>query len=155
MTTTVAQLRADFPEFASTSTYPASQVNYWLTLAYSMLNAGRWGRQLDFGVAMFVAHNLVLEARAQYEAANGGVPGGQVGALSSKSVDKVSISYDVSAGIETGAGHWNLSIYGTRFIRLARMFGAGPIQLGIGCAPSGFVGAWTGPNVTPGFTNFG
>jgi len=54
------------------------------------------------------------------------------------------------------AGHWNLTVYGTRFIRFAKMFGAGPIQIGIGYNPSPFGGpAWPGPDCNPGFTNFG
>ena len=150
---TPAQFRADFPEFASTSQYTPSQVNYWLEFAYSMLNAGRWGRQLDFGVSMFAAHNLALEARAMKEAEKGGIPGAQVGPVNSKSVDKVSIGYDTSSGIEVGAGHWNMTIYGTRFIRMAKMFGAGPVQIGMGGGITG--SGWAGPLTTPGFSNFG
>jgi len=155
MTITVAQFRQDYPEFASTSQYTPSAVTYWLNLAYAMLNTRRWGNQLDIAAELFVAHNLVLEARAQAESKNGGIPGQQVGPVNSKSVDKVSIGYDTGSGIETDAGHWNMSIYGTRFIRLAKMFGAGPLQIGIGATPTGTGLGWSGPNVTPGFSNFG
>ena len=111
--------------------------------------------QLDVAAELFAAHNLTLEVRAQAESKNGGIPGQQVGPVNSKSVDKVSIGYDTGSGIEADAGHWNLSIYGTRFIRLAKMFGAGPIQIGIGVTPTGTGLGWSGPNVTPGFSNFG
>ena len=147
MTTSVQQFRADYPEFSGTTTYPNSQVQYWLNVAYSMLNAGRWGRQLDIGAAAFAAHNLSLEARAMAESANGGVPGGQVGPVSSKSVDKVSMSYDTSSGIQPGAGHWNMTIYGTRFIRMARMFGAGPVHVGMGSTPPLSGPGWAGLNL--------
>lgn len=153
MTISVAQFRVDYPEFGSTVSYPNSQVSYWLEVAYSMLNAGRWGRQLDIGAELFIAHHVAIEAKAMAESANGGIPGTQVGPVNSKSVDKVSMGYDTGAGIQEGAGHWNMTIYGTRFIRLARMFGAGPVQIGIGAAPVG--SAWSGPNCSPGFTNFG
>jgi hypothetical protein len=155
MTTTSAVFKGHYPEFVCPDTYPQSQVNYWIDIAYQLLNARRWGRQLDLAAELFVAHNLTLEARAQKEAANGGIPGGTVGPINSKSVDKVSIGYDTSAGIEKDAGHWNLSIYGTRFIRLAKLFGAGPIQIGIGVAPVGSGGGWSGPSVVLGFNNFG
>lgn len=151
---TPQQLRSDYPEFTSTVTYPNSAITYWLTVAYSMLNADRWGRQLDLGAAMFVAHNLVLEAKVQAEAKVGGIPGGQVGPINSKSVDKVSLGYDTAVGIVPDAGHWNLSIYGTRFIKLARMMGAGPIQLGVGASPYGSGPAWPGPWPFPSPTGF-
>lgn len=145
MTITPQQLRSDYPEFASTTTYPNSALEYWLNLAYLMLNAPRWGNILDLGAALFVAHHVTIEARNQAVAANGGIPGEQTGPLSSKSVDKVSISYDTGSGIQADAGHWNMTVYGTRFIRLMRMFGAGPVQVGIGQVPSGSGLGWPGP----------
>lgn len=154
MTISIAQFRADYPEFSSTTQYPNSQVTYWLNLAYSVLNAGRWGRQLDIGAALFTAHNIVIEARAQTEALQGALPGQMTGPVSSKSVDKVSVSYDTASGIEAGAGHWNLTIYGARFAKLIRLFGAGPLQIGVGSVPPGSGQAWAGPNTTPGFSNF-
>jgi len=157
MTTPVTPplFRSNYPEFSSTDRFPNSGVQYWLDTAYSFLNASRWGKQLDIGVSLYVAHNLSLEARAQAEAANGGVPGGQVGPVSSKSIDKVSVGYDTGAGTETGAGHWNSTIYGTRFFRLVKMFGSGPIQVGMGVSPPNTGLPWPGPLTTPGFTNFG
>jgi hypothetical protein len=77
------------------------------------------------------------------------------GVINSKSVDKVSIGYDTAGGIEAGAGHWNLTIYGTRLIKLIKMVGAGPVQVGIGCTPMYSGSAWSGPDCMPGFSNFG
>lgn len=156
MTVSVATFRADLPEFTSLSAYPDPGVTYWLTLAGLLLDPNRWGAGAaiaisppstvyDFGLEMFVAHNLVLERQAQKDAANGAVPGLNTGPVASKSVGSVSISYDASAGIELDAGHWNLTTYGTRFIKLARMMGAGGLQL-FGCpGPFGSGGAWPGP----------
>jgi len=154
MTIDVAQFRADYPEFASTADFPNSAVQYWLKVAYSLLNASRWGAQLDLGAELYVAHNLSLEARAQKEAQNGGVPGSQSGPISSKSVDKVSVSYDTGGASEEGGGQWNLTIYGTRFYNLAKKMGAGPIYIGVGSSPPFSGPAWPGPDVTPGPTNF-
>ena len=155
MTATPATFKGHYPEFVCPDTYPQSQVQFWLDIAYSMLNASRWGRQLDIGVELYVAHNLALEARSQATAANGGIPGESVGVLNSKSVDKVSAGYDTGIATEQNAGHWNSTIYGTRFYRLAKMFGAGPVQVGIGVAPPLSGLGWPGPLTTPGFTNFG
>lgn len=154
MPITNIQFRADYPEFSDAVKYPESQITYYLTLAYQMLNPGRWMSQLDLGAELFVAHNIAIEARAQIEAANGGIPGTTTGPISGKSVDKVSVSFDVGAGIELDAGHWNLTVYGTRFIRLARQKGAGPLQVGIGTDPGLNGPAWPGPWPYPGVTSF-
>jgi len=144
MSVTPQQLRYDYPEFASTSDYPNSQLEYWISIAYLLLDAARWGKLLDLGAALFVAHNIILEARNQAAAASGGVPGQSTGPVSSKSVDKVSVSYDTGSAIEPNAGHWNLTNYGTRFARLVKMFGAGPVQIGAGVSPTLSGPAWPG-----------
>ncbi|ECC3368559.1 TPA: DUF4054 domain-containing protein, partial [Escherichia coli] len=48
---------------------------------------------------------------------------------SSKSVDKVSVSYDTSATLNPDAGFWNNTRYGAEFYQLITMFGAGGRQL--------------------------
>ena len=146
--------RQNYPEFSSTDMYLASQLDYWLSIADRLLIADVWGGMLDVATSLFVAHNLVLEAGAQAEANNGGLPGKTTGAISGKSVDKVSISYDTNSTIYQDAGYWNSTIYGTRFYSLLRMFGARPIQVGIGIVPSSSGIAWPGPSTMPGFTNF-
>lgn len=121
--------RADFPEFASTSAYPAGTVAFYLGIAGAMLNADRWGALLDYGTALFIAHHLALSARDQNTVAAGGVPGTVSGPLASKSVDKVASSYDTGAVSLTDGGFWNLTSYGIRFLQTARLIGAGGIQL--------------------------
>lgn len=139
-----AQFRADFPEFASTTTFPSPAVTFWLALAGQMINTDRWGPSAadpwpggdppdrtpyDLGVELFIGHNLILEALASQSVAAGALPGlTNAGVIASKSVDKVSISYDSQAGIEKDAGHWNLTLYGRRFYRMLMNMGAGPLQ---------------------------
>ena len=41
----------------------------------------------------------------------------------------MNISYDTTAAMEPDAGHWNLTIYGVRYVRLVNMVGAGGMQL--------------------------
>lgn len=155
MTVTVAQFRLDFPAFADTTVYPDTAFAFWYAIALRLMNAALWASLLDVGSELFVAHHLALEARSEAAANAGGIPGESVGPLNSKSVDKVSMGYDTSAGIELEAGHWNLTIYGTRYIRLVRMVGIGCVQIGAYSAEdSSAISAWTGPLTTPGFSNF-
>lgn len=128
MTVTAAQFRTDFPEFTLAS-YPDASVNFWLAVAAKLLRPARWFDMLDLATELYVAHNLSLEFQAREDAAAGGAPGVSTGAVTSMAVGPASISFDASAGLEEGAGNWNLTVYGTRFAQLVRMFGAGPIQV--------------------------
>lgn len=148
MTVTAATFREHFPEFSDETPYPDAQISYWITVAGLLLNVQRWSTILDLGTELFVAHQMVLERQAQRAATAGGMPGTQIGIVSSKSVDKVSVSYEVNgAGLDPSAGHWNLTTYGMRFIQLSRMMGAGPIHVGVGCSLSELssANAWPGP----------
>lgn len=112
----------------------------------------------DLATEQWVAHQIVLEKQAIAAAASGGNPGTSVGVISSKSVNGVSVSFDVGSvtgGLQETAGYYNQTTYGQRFYRLMRLRGAGPIQLGIGRAPPflffntwGLLGSsngWAGP----------
>ena len=124
-----ATFRADFPEFADTTAYPNGQVNFWIAAASKLLNADRWADMLDLGAELFTAHHLTIGKRDQTAAAAGGIPGQVQGIQTSKAVDKVSASYDASAIAYDNAGFWNATSYGMRFFQLARMVGAGGVQL--------------------------
>jgi hypothetical protein len=128
MTVTPAQLRSDFPEFNDPTRYPDSLVQTWLTVAASLVNADRWVELTNIGIELVTAHHLVLSVRDEAAAATGGTPGIMTGPQASKSVDKVSVSYDTSAAIIDGGGFWNLTSYGVRYLTLARMMGAGGLQ---------------------------
>lgn len=125
MTVTSAQLRSDFPEFANTTTYPDSLVNMWLTVANSLVNASRWNELTNVGIELVTCHHLAMSAQDQLVSAVGGVPGEIKGPTTAKSVDKVSASYDASSVTLADGGFWNQTRYGTRFLSLARMMGAG------------------------------
>lgn len=141
------KFKSDLPEFTDAVKFPAGVIDYWLQIAGLMLNTKRWGASAadpwpaqnlaqpkltiyDFGCEQFVAHNLALEAKGIAMAAAGGIPGFGVGVISSKSIDGVSVSYDVKAGIEQNAGHWGMTVYGNRFLRMLRQMGTGPYQIG-------------------------
>lgn len=129
VTVTAQSFRSVFPEFSNVAIYPDEGVAYWIGIAYRMLPEDRWADMLDHGVMLYTAHNLALGAANNRSASGAGIPGQSVGVLSSKTVDKVSASYDTGAGTIEGAGDWNLTTYGIRFRRLGRMFGAGGVQL--------------------------
>lgn len=125
----IAQFRQSFPEFDDTTTYPDSLVQFWMTVAVSLVNAERWGELTDLGVALVTAHHLALALKDQKTAAVGGVPGQVTGPQSSKAVDKVSASYDTAAVAIKDGGFWNATMYGVRYLSLAQMMGSGGIQL--------------------------
>jgi len=138
---TPASFREAFPVFADATKYPDPEIQFWIDLGNLLVaNAARWGDLQGYGIMLFVAHNLALEAMSA-GSGGGGTPGAVVGPLSSAAVDKVSYSRNPAAAMDPKNGHWNLTTYGLRYIRLVNMVGAGPLQLGV---PEG------GSNYTPG-----
>ena len=125
----ITTFRQSFPEFSDATRYPDSLVTFWLGVVTRMLNPDRWADLLDIGLSLALAHHLVLAVRDQNSAQAGKVPGTVLGMQTSKSVDTVSVSYDVSAVTNEGGGFWNMTSYGVRFLGMARLFGAGGVQL--------------------------
>lgn len=150
---TVAYLRSVFPEFASAVKYPDEQVNFWLMYAAIFLPRHRWRQAIGLGTLLFVAHNLVLGGLAAAEGAKGAPPSMTVGPIVSKTVGDLTINYDAALGMLEQDGHWSMTSYGTRFVKLARQMGNGWVQIGIGHAPIGSPGSvgypmglpWVGP----------
>lgn len=126
---TVAQFRNDFPQFASSTTFPDAQIQFRLGLADIQLDQNRLGSMFAYMVELFVAHYLYLYAADSRSSSVGGAGGGNSGIQTSKSVDKVSVSYDTSATLNPDAGFWNNSRYGSEFYQTLIMFGAGGRQL--------------------------
>lgn len=133
-----------FPEFNNIANFPIATIDVWIATGYNFLDANRWGNLLDLGVELFVAHNLVFGALNSQTAAAGSVPGIAKGVIASEGVDKIGLSYDTELASEKGAGHYNFTTYGQRFIHFARLVGAGPIQVGVGHG-FGLGAAWAGP----------
>lgn len=123
------QFRTDFPEFADTTQYPDAVVNLWLSVGVLSLPVDRWDTLYNIGLELFTAHHLTIASKNTGAASAGGVPGSVQGPIASKSVDKVSVSYDAGAVSLTDGGFWNMTSYGIQFLQMARMIGAGGIQL--------------------------
>lgn len=132
MTVSPASFRADFPEFSSVTTYPDTSIQFWIGVAALRLDPQVWAEMLDFGTELFVAHNVILSARAAAAAAGPGAAaatGQATGPLASKSAGGLSASYDTAAAAVKDAGPFNLTTYGQQFAQLMAAFGAGGIQL--------------------------
>lgn len=121
--------RESMPMFADVSLYPSAQFNFYLNMGKKLLPESRWDDLLDEGLTFYVAHYLTLYQRSMLASDVGGDVGKVVGNETSKSVDSVSKSMDVSSVSLTDAGHWNQTTFGIQFLQLARMIGAGGIQL--------------------------
>ncbi len=121
----VALFRGNFVEFADPIKYPDTLLEFWADIGERLTSIDRYGDIYPHAVDLFVAHNIAVAARS----ASGSIPGLPSGAITSKSVGSVSVSYDTSSAMTPGAGHWNLTTYGAQYARLARLFGAGVVQL--------------------------
>ncbi|WP_313905205.1 DUF4054 domain-containing protein [Robbsia andropogonis] len=121
--------RAQFTEFEDQTRYTDASINTWLTVAVMLVNADRFGPLTDYAVGLVAAHHLVIAFKDSAASSAGGVPGAITGPTSSKSVDKVSVSYDTGAVSLDSAGFWGMSSYGLRYLTMARTFGAGGFQV--------------------------
>lgn len=148
-TPTIADFRTAFPEFASTAQYPDPMVQMWLNFSALQVNEARWGDMSAMGVMLATAHRLVVASRNRTAGAAGIAPGALIGVQSSKSGDGLSVSYEVSAVTEEGAGQWNATNYGTQYYQLLRMMGAGPIQSGTPSAGEMSISLPAWPGVIP------
>lgn len=123
-----ADFFAAFPAFNNTAIYPTFEVTNYLALANAQLNYSRWKNLMPMGSMLWAAHFLTMDAADAKAAAGGKLAGSQL-TQTSKSVGSVSVSVDTNFGTELDAGHWNLTTFGKRFIRFARMAGMGGVQL--------------------------
>lgn len=124
-----SSFRESMPMFADTDLYPVAQFNFYLNMGKKLLPESRWDDLLDEGLTFFVAHYLTLYLRSMDAVDIGGDAGQVIGNETSKSVDGVSYSVDVSSVSLTDAGQWNQTTFGIQFLQMARMVGAGGIQL--------------------------
>ncbi|WP_025122463.1 MULTISPECIES: DUF4054 domain-containing protein [unclassified Serratia (in: enterobacteria)] len=125
------QFREMFPQFKDTTAYPTPMISARLALADVLLSESRFGEEIfPYVVGLFVAHYMALYAADMRGVAIGSAGGANSGVQTSKSVDKVSVSYDASVTLNPDAGFWNNTRYGSEFWEYLMIFGAGAIQLG-------------------------
>jgi len=121
----VADFRLHFPEFANVVTYPNDLVNFWATLAELEISATRFGLARPYAVELLTAHYLAT-ARLNTIGSNPGTGGG---AVASKSVGDVSISYDNKFLDSVTGMAYSGTRYGVMLSAMMRRYGAGAVQL--------------------------
>lgn len=129
MTVAYADFVTAFPEFGDATKFPQAQIDLWISLAPdNLVIIQRRAKPgvFDLAVMLFVAHNLVISTR-ETAAALKGIPGETPGLVSSKTVDKVSVSYDAAGTAVDGAGAWNATFYGQRLYKMMQAYAAGPV----------------------------
>lgn len=125
----ISQFRQAFPEFADSCKYSTTQITFWATIAEQQVNECVWKDMWVTGVQLYVAHEMTIAYQNVKSSKRGGAPGTFGGIPNNKAVGGASIGFDNQATAEKDAGWWNTTTYGRQFIRLARLFGAGAIQL--------------------------
>ena len=125
----ITDFRTEFPEFANTTNYPNAQITFWATLAEKQVPQDVWGDVWQYGVKLYVAHEITLAYQNVKISSMGGMPGTSGGVPNNKSVGQASVSYDSVVTSEKNAGYWNLTNYGKQFMNLVSIFGIGAIQL--------------------------
>lgn len=125
----ISDFRRDFPQFSDTTKYPDPVIQFRLSLADTLIDGSAMGNMFPYLAELFVAHYMVLHAADTAAGALGGAGGSTSGVVTSKSVDKVSVSYDNNSTLNADAGFWNFSRYGAEFWQMLQLFGYGGIQL--------------------------
>ena len=141
MTVTVSQFRQNFQAFMDPNTFPDPMISFWLQLGYALCSTEIWTDDIvDVGAQLYAAHNCVLEGQALRVARAGGIPTIGTGAITSKSGDGLSVSFDTANAAMQGWGPLNLTMYGTRLAQLAEIVGIALIHVS-GTGPLGPVNA--------------
>jgi hypothetical protein len=113
-----------FPEF---SEFPKVRVEFYLDEADNQISENRFGKSTEFGKALFTAHYLASLDNGQRtsaggEASKGNISSGAHGAVASKTVGSVSVSYDTASTSFADAGYWNSTPYGKQFFDLLKRY---------------------------------
>lgn len=147
MTVTVESFRVAFPAFKDPAKFSDGEVQFWLDFAAMRHNPARWLTMLDNGVMLFVAHNLSLEYNSRQAQQAGQGVGMLQGVLTSVTAKGVSWTREAPP-TNSQDSHWGLTSYGIRWRELARMMGAGGLQIGVPSPDEARdTGAWPGPNI--------
>lgn len=127
-TSFIKSFRNSFPYFADTTKYTDARISFYQGLSEAMMDKDIWGDLYDYGVQLFIAHNLIAEDM-RLLVINGGANSG-VGPVSStlRSVDGVTYSNKYMMGYYRNAGFWATSTYGQEYYDLMMLVGMRPTQ---------------------------
>lgn len=110
------KFRLFFPQFADT---PDEVIVNYHKIACCQIPSCRLGYDTQWGRMLLTAHLITING-AQGAASSGSVSAGFAGAVASKTVGSMSISYDTGGTAETDAGSYNSTIFGKQLWALFR-----------------------------------
>lgn len=127
MTVTADSFRNHYREFADAAIYADPDITYYIGLAYDFLIADRWGKHLDYGVELWVAHNLVISGIKKED---GDPSAGIEGPVTSQHVGEVGFTNAPQYLLQglKDAGFYARTSYGLQYFQLANMIGSGGFQ---------------------------
>lgn len=117
-----------FPQFENV---PASVTEMYIEMANKSILESRWHSKWKLAISLYIAHFLTLWAKTSKEEpmtpAQLAVAGESKGAILSKSVDGVSVSYSATSAENDlqGWGSFKDTLYGQQFASLAKFAGFG------------------------------
>lgn len=131
-TYTLEQFYAFYPQFKDQ--VPEVVAQTFLNLALCNISKARWNCSWEVAIALFIAHFLTLYTQTCGTTENPITDlsaGLTKGIATSKSVDGVSVSYDLSAVLSdtTSWGAYQLTQYGVQLLTLARLLGKGGVYV--------------------------
>ena len=121
--------RTAFPEFADEGKYPDGMLDFWASIADTLMNETRWADLYIQGTYLFVAHSITLAAIDIANSEAGRAPGQVSGIITNKGVGDVSVGFDTHSVAYEKAGNYNLTRYGRDFWNLANIVGMGGEQV--------------------------
>ncbi len=127
MTVTPTSFRLNHEEFADDQVYPDTMIDQYIKLAKLFVNPDRWGDATDYGIELWVAHNIAVAA---LKITSGDVFG-VLGIHTSEHVGEVGFTADprlLFGGLDD-AGFYARSSFGLQFWQLAKMLGSGGLQI--------------------------
>ncbi len=127
MTVTATSFRLNHQEFADDHKYPDTLINQYIRLAQMFVREDRWGDARDYGIELWVAHNVAIAG----DKMAGGDIFGVLGIMTSQHVGEVGFTADpkmLFQGLDE-IGFYARSSFGIQFFQLARMMGSGGVQV--------------------------
>ena len=114
-TPAIELFRAVFPSFKETAT---ASIAIYLKMAEERISCACFGKDTQYARQLWAAHMMTINGAAG--SSESSAAGGFSGAVASKSVGSMSISYDTGGTAETDAGFYNLTPYGKQLFHLMR-----------------------------------
>ena len=117
-----------YPQFGA---LPSTVVNAYVNMAKESILESRWFSKHRIALGLYVAHHLTMWAETSsitpLTVSEIAAKGESKGAVMSKSMDGLSVSYGQSAGEGdlSGWGTWKNTLFGQQLVTLARSIGRG------------------------------